>query len=204
MLQIPTEVIRNVNFIIDEKTFTVYAYLLYVKFRSYSNEIEVDHNNLKRRTNITDNRTLRRCLDKLYDNKLISEKVEKFPIKKKLPITLLDTCDMNWFTQLPMDIFYDLDEIGYVGFRLLFYYESFINRKKVTQLFSFPSYVNIKEDLNICNDSISKYNSILSNKKYITITKHEAEIDDFLDDGRFVRYNNHYRVNIDRMVKNKK
>lgn len=197
-VQVPTEVVRNIGFNLDEKSFTVFAYLLFKKFRSLDkdNVLEIDHVTLKKVLGINDNRTLKRCFDVLYDQKLIKDPVNKFPVRSKLNIELLHPYREEWFTQLPLDLLNSINDIGYTGFRLMYYYESYINRNEIMKDFCYPSYETICDDLKIKNDKLSKYNNELKKLKFISITKHEVQFDNPLDEDRFTRYNNHYRVNL--------
>lgn len=195
-LQVPTEVVRNIGFNIDEKSFAVYVFLLYKKFKSYNDVLYVDHNALKTIMKFKDNRTLKKCFNVLYEQGLIKSPVEKFPINKYLEIELVHPFHEKRFTQLPVNLLRRINEVEYTGFRLMFYYESYINRKDIKKDFCYPSYIAICEDLKIKNDKLSKYNNKLKKLKLITITKHEVQFDDPLDEDKFTKYNNHYRVNL--------
>lgn len=195
-LQVPTEIVRNIGFNIDEKSFAVYTFLLYKKFKSYEDVIYIDHNALKSIMKLKDNRTLKKCFNALYEQGLIKKPVEKFPINKHLEIELLHPFHEKRFTQLPVNLLRRINEVEYTGFRLMFYYESYINRKDIMKDFCYPSYIAICEDLKIQNDKLSKYNNKLKKLKLITITKHEVQFDDPLDEDKFTKYNNHYRVNL--------
>lgn len=197
-LQVPTEIVRNEGFNIDEKSFTVYAFLLYKQFKAFNDsEIEVNLKDIKIVTGITDNRTIKKCFSILHNQGLISE-IKRLPINKALNITLFKTYKDNYFTQMPLELLKNLDTVGLIGFRLMYYYESYINRKNVTSLYCYPSYETIQEDLKISNFSVTKYNKILQKEKLIIITKHKGEYNPFCDDG-LDRFNNHYRVNLDKL-----
>ena len=197
-LQIPNEVIRNTGFNIDEKSFAVYAFLLYRKFKGFNaSDMEVNLKDIKVMTGITDNRTIKKCFSILHNQGLISE-IDKLPINKPLQITMYNPYKDSYFTQIPLELLKMMDVVGHIGFRLLYYYESYINRRNVTSLFCYPSYESIQEDLKISNFSVTKYNKLLQNEKLITITKHKAEYDPLGDNG-LDRFNNHYRVNLDKL-----
>lgn len=177
-LQVPTEIVRNIGFKIDEKSFAVYAFLLHKEFKSYSNVIQVDHNALKSVLQFKDNRTLKKCFNVLYEQGLIESPVESLPINNPLEIGMLHPCREKRFTQLPVNLLRRLNEVEYTGFRLMFYFESYINRKDIIKDFCYPSYIAICEDLKIKNDKLSKYNNKLKKLKLISITKHEVQFDD--------------------------
>ncbi|QIC46259.1 hypothetical protein GAG94_03420 [Lysinibacillus sphaericus] len=198
-LQVPTEIVRNIGFNIDEKSFAVYAFLLFKKFRSYDkneNVLKIDHNVMKNILNINDNRTLKRCFKMLYEQQLVEDEVSKFPTNGYLEVKLLSTYRKDWFTQLPIDLLNIINDTGHHGYRLMYYYESYINRNEVTQDYCYPSYITIREDLKISDDTLTKYNNALKKLKLISIVKHEVQFDNPLDEDRFTRFNNHYRVNL--------
>lgn len=194
-LQIPNEIIRNTGFNIDEKSFAIYAFLLFKKFQAFNNgEIDVLLKDIKFVTGITDNRTVKKCFSTLYNQGLIGN-IDKLPINKPLQIEMLQPYKSEYFTQIPLELLKSIDIVGVIGFRLMYYYESFINRKNVTKQFCYPSYENIQEDLGISNFSVTKYNKLLVKEKLITITKHKVEYDPFGGSG-LERFNNHYSVNL--------
>ncbi|KOS61478.1 hypothetical protein FJQ98_16455 [Lysinibacillus agricola] len=198
-LQIPTEVVRNIGFKIDEKSFAIYAFLLYQKFRSRDKNdpiLQIDHVVMKNNLGINDNRTLKRCFKVLYDQKLIKNEISKFPTNGQLKVELLYPYRKDWFTQLPLKSLNRIEEIGHHGYRLMYYYESYINRNDISQDYCYPSYISIRDDLKISDDTLTKYNTQLKKLKLITITKHEVQFDNPLDENRFTRFNNHYRVNL--------
>jgi len=198
-LQMPTEVVRNIGFNIDKKSFAVYAYLLYKKFKAFNNsEIDVLLIDIKAVTGITDNRTIKKCFSNLHSQGLIKNQIDKLPINKPLQIIMLEPYKNDYFTQLPLELLKLLNSIGLIGFRLMYYYESFINRSNVSKQFCYPSYETIQIDLGISNFSVTKYNKLLVKEKLITITKHKAEYDPFGDSG-LEKFNNHYSVNLHKL-----
>lgn len=198
-LQVPTEIVRNIGFNIDEKSFVVYAFLLFKKFKAFNNsEINVLLKDIKFVTGVTDNRTLKKCFSNLHNQGLIKYQIDKLPINKPLQIIMLDPCKSDYFTQLPLELLKSIDRVGLIGFRLMYYYESYINRSDMTKLFCYPSYETIQIDLGISNFSVTKYNKLLVKEKLVTITKHKAEYDPFGDSG-LEKFNNHYSVNLHKL-----
>lgn len=194
-LQIPNRIIRNTEFNIDEKSFAIYAFLLFKKFKVFNvNEIEVLLRDIKAVTGIVDNRTLKKCFITLHTQGLVQNKVVELPINKPIKFEMSNFSNEN-FTQIPLNLLKSIDSIGLIGFRLMYYYESYINRKNVTKQFCYPSYETIQDDLKISNFSVTKYNKILVNEKLLTITKHKVEYDPFGDSG-LERFNNHYTINL--------
>jgi hypothetical protein len=201
-IQIPDEVIRNSIFVLDSNSFAIYAYLKYKYFRNRNNaEIELDIQELKDTLHITDNRTLKKCLIKLHDNNIIIERIEKLPTRKVVTINFIpDLFITEKFTQLPATILNKIDVIGTTGLRLLYYYESFVNRtERLERQFAFPSLLTIGKALKINKDTVIEYNRILHKNDLVSIIKHELKHDGEYNEQNkqlFIKYNNHYRVQV--------
>lgn len=198
-LQVPTEIVRNIGFNIDEKSFAVYVYLLYKKFRMHDKNntvLEVDHVSIKNALGINDNRTLKNCFKNLYEQKLIKNEINYFPIRKKLKLELLHPYRDDWFTQIPLNLNLHIETIGLIGYRLVFYYESYINRNDIMKDYCFPAYETIINDLNISDKTLTRYNNKLKKEKLISITKHQVHFDNPFDENKFDKFNNHYKVNL--------
>ena len=199
-LQIPTEVVRNIGFEIDEKAFAVYTSILFAKFKLSVPDNEVvkfKHSEMKNLLHINDGRTIKKALMQLCEQGLIIWEQDNLPRNGgNLEITPLQPFKKNWFTQLPINLNLHIGDIGLIGYRLMYYYESHINRKIVTKDYCYPSYETIMEDLQISDKTLTKYNELLKKEKLITVTKHKVHFDNPFDEGIFDRYNNHYRVNL--------
>jgi hypothetical protein len=215
-IQIPHKIIRSSK--MDCTTFFVYAKLvqLYRWRGSKSEVLAFGHTNFKYYTNIKSNQKLKKSLNKLYEMKLIRTKVDELPRNQLLEIEINPFFDLNKvgkekedrfsYTQLPY-ILLDkcmIDEIGHTGVRLLYYYESYTNRKK-TFPFCFTSMRTIQKETGLSENTIIRYNKILEKNKLIDIKRHKLEMDGYIEDefgnerAYFQRYNNHYRVNIERI-----
>jgi hypothetical protein len=205
IIQIPDEIIRNSIFNLDANTFATYTYLKFLYFRNYNEStIELDTKEVKRILNLTDNRTLKKCLNNLHKNDMLVDEVKNLP--KRNPLTIQFIPDMfitEKFTQLPATILYKLKDMGSIGLRLLFYYESYINRTEpIQKQFAFPGIETIAKDLHINKETVTEYNRILVKEKLIKITKHKLQPSgefDELDRGLFTKYNHHYHVQIDKL-----
>lgn len=200
--QIPDEIIKNELFKIDAYTFSVYALLKHLHFRNFNNnEMQIDHNKLKHKLYISDNRTLKKALTELHKQQIILEYINKLPTKGALKLTFDPVpFKSKKFTQLPVTVFNKIEHIGVIGLRLLFYYESFINRKdKPEKQFAFPAIETTAETLKINKETVIKYNEILRKNKLLKIQKHQlmwdGEYDN--DDLLYVKYNNHYFVRLE-------
>lgn len=205
LVQVPDEIIKNIHCKMDSNTFATYVYLKFLYFRNYNNsEMEIDHNKFKHKLYIADNRTLKKSLTILHKNQIMLEYINKLPTKGTLKFTFEPTpFNSKKFTQLPVTIINKIEHIGTIGLRLLFYYESFINRKgSISKQFAFPSIETISKDLGLNKETITTYNRILKKNKLIKIVKHKLEWDgeyDNLDNPLFTKYNNHYYVKLENM-----
>jgi hypothetical protein len=170
---------------------------VYLDFRNNTDELQVLHKELMHILYIGDNRTFKKCLDTLYNNNLITDKIEKLP-RNNQPISVRIKHKKTIFTQLPSTVLYKIKDIGHTGLRLLFYYESYINRKNGKE-FAYPSQKTIAKDLKYSYTTIDKYNALLVKYKLLKIVVHDFELNGFdkLDKPLFTRYNNHYYVRLE-------
>jgi hypothetical protein len=153
---------------------------------------------------MADNRTLKKCLQNLHKQQIILEYIDKLPKQKALELTFDPIpFESKKFTQLPANILNKVEHIGVIGLRLLFYYESYINRTNPPEKqFAFPAIETIAKDLHINKETVIEYNEKLKKNKLLKITKHKLENTgeyDSLDNALFTKYNNHYHVQIDKI-----
>lgn len=205
-IQIPDEIIRNYCVDFNHYDFGVYAMLKYAHFRNPNKDkdkLEVDHKIMMNKLFINDSRTLKKSLNKLYKYGFIEEEIKRLPRNGILKLEFNPSpFKTKSFTQLPASLIYKIEQIGLIGYRLIYYYESYINRKDViSNQFCFVGQDTISSELNINKETIKKYNDILKKSKIVTIKKHKLEFDgyDDLDNIVFNKYNNHYYVHIDKM-----
>lgn len=208
MIRIPNHIVKNEKFKLDNKSFVLYAYLKFLEFRSYveqGEEFTVLHKGLMQVIGVRDNRTLKACFKSLYDNDLLSTEITDLT-KNKTPITIKlinneNTDTDKYFTQLPSSLFYRLNNIGHFGFRLMYYYESYIDRKKMNKDKAYPSQQTIKNDLKCSYSSIDKYNKLLVAAGILKVKSFDTTMNgyDILDNPLFHRYNNHYFVRLDKI-----
>lgn len=205
IIQIPDEIIRNTGCTLDAKEFAVYTYLKFLHFRNYNNnEIEIDHNAFKHKLYISDNRTLKKSFLSLHKQQFILELINKFPTKGSLSLTFDPVpFESKTFTQLPATVLNRVDNIGVIGLRLLFYYESFINRTdELVKQFAFPALDTTSEALGINKETVVAYNEILKKNNVLKVKKHKLEWDggyNDLDKPLFTKYNNHYFVKLEKL-----
>src|SRR5690606_34622114 len=120
-------------------------------------------------------RTIKKYFDHLHQLGYIKEKLV---IKRKNPINvhlIIEKLQEKPYTQLPVSILEKLDTIDYIGLRLLYYYESYINRTQIQNQFCFAAMDTIEKHTWISKKTIIKYNEILVKSKLLKIEKHKLE-----------------------------
>lgn len=200
-MQVPNEIVRNEWFKLDAYAFAVYTRLKFMLFRNYgNNEIEFDHRKLMHKLHISDTRTLKKSFKQLHKEQIILEYIDKLPTKGALKVTFNPKVEESkGFTQFYTDIYNYIEDIGVIGLRLLFYYESRISRSgSEISPYCFAELRTIARELGIDKDTVKRYNDILKSKKLIKIDKHKLECTydyDENDEIVFQKYNNHYYIN---------
>lgn len=177
-LQIPTSIVRSPE--LNENEFTTVCILKYAYDLNLRNQaqfsientstIEIPHTQLKNYLGLSDNRTLKDYLKRLFELGLIFNLIDKFPKNKPLKIQLnVELLNQKPFTQLPINILKLLNKIHTTGMRLLYYYESYTNRDEDKP--AYPSQEKIKEEIGISENTCCKYNQLMSELdilKYVT------------------------------------
>ncbi|WP_160498558.1 hypothetical protein [Paenibacillus dendrobii] len=199
-IQVPNYIVRDPN--INPLDFCVLASLKYAHFFSGSKKdlFEVDFNEVKRVIGIHDNRTLKKSLTNLYEQEYIMDEVVIH--RKQMSVVRLNKILFTKpFTQLPTKLFTRINNIGCVGFRLLYYYESFIIRANTINQFCYASQETIQRDTGVSVRSIIEYNKRLKNAKLLNITEHKVR-SEYDEDGmmNWNRYNNHYDVRLENLL----
>ncbi|OZB98041.1 hypothetical protein [Paenibacillus sp. XY044] len=202
-IQLPRSIIKDPR--LSSLEFCILARFKFLQFASSGmGKFEIDLNELKRSLEVNDNRTLKKALDNLYQYKYISKQVT---FNRGRPVeVILDLDKMNLnndFTQLPLKLFSKVGEIGHHGFRLLYYYESYVNRNKDHKQFCFAALETIENETGISRKTIVKYNKILVKAKLLQIDRHELETDYQYDEAGeliFNKYNNHYEVRLEKLL----
>jgi hypothetical protein len=205
-IQIPDCIARNEISKIDSNTFAVYTYLTFLHFRNYNNnEMTIDHNKFKHKLYISDNRTLKKAFLTLHKQGYILEYINSLPTKGTLNLTFEPLpLDNLTFKQVPASILNRIENIGVIGLRLFFYYNSFINRtdEQIKQI-AYPAIETTSKALGLNKDTITKYNDTLVKNNLLKVTKHKLEYVgeyNLLDEPiTFTKYNNHYHVLVDNL-----
>ena len=196
MIQVPDSIIRDGKNI-SSTDFVLYTYL---KFQdeiglTQENKKVVSFSQLKLVMNIKTNATLKNSLQALKNLNLIEYEEMNYTLNSILKFEIT-TQQKKQYTQLPFSIFNLIPIVEHEGFRLLYYYETYINRKKLN-FKAYPSYNKIIEHLNISSKTLSKYNSILEKNKFLTIEKSNLKKDDYSQYSE--KYNNKYKINIEKI-----
>lgn len=205
-IKIPTYIVRNEDIHLTNGEFVLYARLSFLYFRNYKQEqqeeMNIDHKKLMLQIGITDTRTLKKYFNNLYKNKLIKNKIDKFPRKNQMLIIFnSDVYNKDQhFTLMNIDIFDYIDKITEHGFRLVWYYKSHINMndKNRDRSFCYVGYDKLQSNLKIGRTTIKEGNELLKENNLIKIKKHllKKEEGSYTEDDELVfdRFNNHYFV----------
>jgi hypothetical protein len=131
-IKVPSSIVRNEKHYLSNGEFLLYSRICFLFFRNYGNkEISIDHKKLMSFLHIRDTRTFKKQLNKLYDEGLIENKVDKLPIKGSLTIVFNEAIyeGDGHFTLMSSELFsyYNNDQIDEYAFRQVFYYKSHIN-----------------------------------------------------------------------------
>jgi hypothetical protein len=184
-----------------------FCMLLWFHYNTYlqkSDTIEIGLQPLKMRMNVSSDLTIKAAFNNLQNEQYILNDVKV--INKTLMSIQLNTNKLErgrFFTQLPKNLFKKLDKVGHRGIRLLYYYESYINRSLTSNQFAYVGFKKIAEDTGIKKDAIDKYNEILVKEKLLSIEKHKAGYNgQYDDDDRqiWTKYNNHCEVRLDKIL----
>lgn len=198
-IQLPNKLVRDPN--ITAIDFVLLFKLKHLAFLHNSCQFEVDNNKLKLALGIADNKTIKKSYKNLYEQDYLLEPAELLRGKPvKFTINEAKLSSKEEYTQLPIYVIEHLDTIKYVGFRLLYYYSSYINKSK---LYAYPSIETIKQHLGVHKDTVQEYNEKLRKAKLISIEKHDLRHDytyDINDRLERTKYNNHYILHIDKLV----
>ncbi|TCJ00967.1 hypothetical protein [Cytobacillus praedii] len=211
-IQIPTDIIRNDE--INAMEFVLLAKLIQAYYlSSKQEEFELHHKNLIFLLNIGDNNTFKKSYNKLVKQGYIVTPIDKLPrkggINVKLNMNIIPELNKKLpFAQLNSSVLDKsvIDAIGYIGIRLIYYYQSYINRKDIAKNHCYASEETIAAHLGITKRTVIEYNKKLKKNKMVKITGHEL-----METGEYKRkkdkevivfnkYNNHYFVKEDRII----
>jgi hypothetical protein len=209
-IQIPTNIIRNKE--INAMEFVLLAKIIQAYYLSgKEDEFELHHKNLIYFMSIGDNNTFKKAYNNLHKQGYLLNKIDQLPRKGGVsvqvnPAIIPELTKGIAFTQLSKDVLDKvvIDEIGYIGIRLIYYYQSHINKKG--RDYCFASEETIAADLGITKKTVITYNKQLKKIKMVKIESHVLKDDgSYTTKGNsevltFQKYNNHYFVKED-MIK---
>jgi hypothetical protein len=205
-IQLPNAIVRNEGFDLNALDFVVVALLKYFFYRNKEDTcLVIDHKFIMNKLGIRDTRTLKTVFSSLYQNKIILNEVKKLPNKGSIELSLnieIFKQPKSHFTQLPTRLLDFISILTYTGYRLLYYYQSFINTKILNRNYAFPGFEKICKDLGITDKTLDKYNKHLVKHKMLKIVKHELKTDynyDNDDKLLFHKFQNHYYVRVENM-----
>ncbi|WHX32887.1 hypothetical protein QNK09_12050 [Brevibacillus agri] len=210
-IQIPNAIVRNPN--LESTAFVVLAKLIQIHSLLHRPDtITFDYSKVMNDLCIKENRTFKSALKNLFEQGYILDQIERLPRKSMLAIRMnknkVNPSKEGKWTQLPITYLHRviLQKIGHIGFRLLYYYESYIYRGSVDGLWAYPSIDTIAADIGITQTTVKKYNKLLHNEKFIKIDTFEVEGIEIYDENNVYRYtldryHNKYSVEIDRIEK---
>jgi len=201
-VKIPSHIVRNEEKYLSNDEFVLYARLCFLYFRNYQKkEIVLDHTHLMRFLKISDTRTFKRRLKKLYQVGFIENEVTKLPTKGNLIIQFNETIydDDKHFTKLDSSIFnsWSFNKIDEYAFRQVFYYKSHINKddKERDRSFCFVGYDTLVKRLKVSKTKINDANEQLKSVGLLKVVPHKLETNYSYNDNDeliYFRFNNHY------------
>lgn len=203
-VKVPSGIVRNEEKYLSNDEFLLYARLCFLYFRNYNiKEIKLDHKKLMNFLDISDTRTFKSRLKKLYNLGLIENEITKLPTKGTLTIVFNEKVyeEDQHFTMLNANIFnhWRKGEIDEYAFRQVFYYKSHINKddKERDRSFCFVGYDTLVKRLKISKTKVNEANDQLNKAKLVKIVPHKLETNHEYDENDeliFDRFNNHYYV----------
>jgi hypothetical protein len=202
-VQIPNQVIRNPN--VSSLEFMIITKFKELEYENSSSEFFIhSKSHLKDVFRLNDNRTIKKSLNNIYEEGYLSKPVtiDSHSIGKVILNNELLKVKSN-FTQVYMSIMKYYDSIGANGVRLLFYYESYINRKITNNQFCYASIKTISAETGLNSKTIIKYNEILKKQKLLHIDKHKLGTEYRYDENDkviFSKFNNHYSVRLESIL----
>lgn len=203
VIQISNSIVRDRN--ISNIEFLILLRLKYLIFENNgSGELHVDITKLRIKLGIADNRTLKRYLNSLQLKGYIYNQVKierSAPSLVSLNLEMFTTPE-NQFTQLPLALLSRINTIGHTGIRLLYYFESYINRKIVQNQFCFAAVITICKNTGMGKTTVKESVDILKKEKLLEVILHELKHDDQYnekDELLYNKYNNHYYVNYNKL-----
>lgn len=204
-VSVPKSIIQNKN--IKTHAFCLFVLLkeLYTIKKVDDNIISVYYPELMDYLKLKSHTTLKVALQDLYENGIIHNTFPRFPKNQVLEIRVNSEIfkDETQTTTMPISMFSLVEKVGLIGIRLLWYYESLINRRRKDN-YADPAYEEIVKALGLSQPTIGKHNLLLEKYGLLTIERHGLGVDknyryDENDRVVFTKINNYYFVNLDQI-----
>ena len=195
---IPDCIIRNEDGInVSPKEFLLYYYLKILYDRQKNVKIKLNHNKFMGKFMIKSNVTFKKMVNGLYNSGLIMNRIETLPKHEMIEIELNEeVMQKKPFTMIHVNLYYLVDKIECEGLRLMYYYESRVNRnKQLCSQFCFAGVRLIIKETKVNKNKLKKINENLVKLKLLKMEKHELKHDgeyNEFDQEINVKYNNHY------------
>lgn len=191
--------------------FVLLAKIIQAYQKIKMDEFELHHKNLIFLLNIGDNNTFKKSYNHLFEQGYLLHKLDKLPrkggISVKINTDIIPELNKDcMFTQVTSKVLDKcvIDEIGYIGIRLIYYYQSYTN-KKDGKLHCYASEETIADHLGISKRTVINYNNKFKKNKLVKIDAHDLkETGEYETKGNsevlvFNKYNNHYFVKEDKI-----
>ncbi|PLS04043.1 hypothetical protein [Neobacillus cucumis] len=203
-VQVPTYIVRNDGIYLTNSEFLIYTRLCFLFFRNAKEnktELNIDHKQLMFLSQISDTRTFKLRLKRLYKLDLIKNQIDKLPTKGNLKVIFNpEKLISDHFTMMSTSIFTYLanGQINEYAFRQVFYYKSHINKKDKRNLeYCYVGYETLVERLKVSRTKIKEANEQLKKANLVKITTHKLEWNGGYTDANeldYEKFNNHYTV----------
>lgn len=204
---IPDCIIRNEEgIVINSKEFMLYYYLKILHDKQKSLKVKLNHNQYMCKFGIKANSTFKNILNGLHKNKLIHTEIDKLPKSGLIEIEMNEEyIEKKPFTLIHINLYYLIGKIGHEGLRLMYYYESRVNRNKENnQQFCYAGVRTIAKETKINRNKVIDVNEELCKLNILNIDKHDLDTDGTMNEFEqveYTKYNNHYYPLIDKIVK---
>ncbi|KAA9007365.1 helix-turn-helix domain-containing protein [Paenibacillus spiritus] len=205
-VHIKNETIRDPS--ITANDFCLLVYLKWFSFNGKERtEFDIDNGHAKFYTGIKDNKTIKKSYLSLYEHGYICIPVHDHIIQSRALQIKLNNAKLHsesGFTRLPSTLLYMIRDsaLSQQELRILYYLESRINRP--TKAFCYPSRELICSELGIKSPkTISTAKKSLVSRGLLKVEEHKIGTTlQYDEEDRLIRtkFNNHYYVQIDKML----
>lgn len=168
-VNISKDIIRNNGYDLKSYELITYIKLLLISEKINSDEILLDHTAFKQMVRISDNRTLKKALNALFNNNLIKNDYNRLPTKGGLSITV-NKIESDDTITISNEIFNYISDLKQIGLHIVLYLKTYLDdiNYDYTKLIE---YETISERLMINKDTIVSHMKIIKeNKEFSYLT----------------------------------